>query len=309
MMSSSDVNDGSLENYAELFSKLGVICEKYLSHDAAPKWFLKYRVYPTMDLVEKLQFGDSTEYQDEFFDDANFSSGRNGIFYRKRTLLEGFSCVSQESLELSRRCHTYFESPISVSECENLQLFLTYSFGRRVSLVDSRFCLDEITQPELCYSVISIKIEVVSSSEFQDRLEDLFKLACNTDGMIIGLSLVDDFIRNQSTLFFPVFPKFMYLLQMSLHYLRYFEIYEGYDPMRECIDARMEIIAASVDSKCYLKDYIWTLSYQIDYFHGLMQNYPTCTDPKIPDIYKILLAHKNDVFESNTFVNQDLDIF
>jgi hypothetical protein len=304
MMHVSAIISSVLSNYGFTYEKL--------KENGAEKWYLKYRVFPSEAAISKLCLEAHIDtFEDEFFDTIEFRAANEGIFYRNRVGEAGTSFVKQDTIDIDTgNCHLYCEQVVSKDrECENEKLvsFLTYAFERRRSAAFPGVYMDTIVRPNVEYSVISIKTEIDDNANLEKGIAHILNVVSQLEDWNPELKFqLNDIIDCSQCRFFPVFSKFMFLAQMSPNYMMYFEKYEMNDPVRKCVDQRMEVVKESDQLPCYSKQYIWIMSYQIDFFQGLLQDGAINHYGSVDGVYETLKQHKCDVFEGNSFIYEEL---
>lgn len=282
--------------------------------------YLKYRVFPTAEATGRLELSERTDtFDDTFYDNISdgslLQSTKQGSYFRRRVAASGQPIFVKQTTTTSPRrgnSHSYIQSVSSEAECtaEAREAFLCYSFTRKYSELDDNVYLDTITKP-VEYSVISIRRRIDEESSVGDIAVGILRIAWQLEnGRCSPLpEPVKDLLDSASCRFFPVYSKFMFLLQMSGYHDVYYKVCDKFDPVSECLQARLELVASTDEHPCYSKEYIWSVSYQIVYFLGIYQNRKYNRNADLTPIFDKIKLHKDEIYASNSFVSEDCEVF
>jgi hypothetical protein len=283
--------------------------------------YFKYRLFPTKSVLKNCGNFPTppTNHTDIFydkFDDDGLLDPSQGVFYRERRSENGVVCVRQEAIGISSNCHCYTEVPWEMDH--HLKPFLKINYSRRYSLMNEKVCeeiyLDAVTLPHLQmnYEVVSIGVKVTEDDNLRSKMLQLFSLAykLNPDvNLQFNLEGCDFLLEDERYPIFPMYSKFMYALQMSVHFESY-ETYCQFDPIRIPLRRRVRVASEpeNVSCECYDRVWVWTVDYQLHYFQtrlGHCRNKAESIDDVLQAVDKI----RAFIFKDNSIqlVDQEVD--
>lgn len=302
------------KQYHHLFAIIGITFEmENVLPDTMPlsQYYLKFQMYPTFNLLEKFQFQFSCEYQDDYYSHSDIN-----YFHCKRTILSNElndrnECILiQKNYSLPHLCQNniqYHSKQIPSIMSIPGDLLTSYQFRRSQSSHNTNVYFDEIINNNLIpYSIITIKMEVSKLDEFIYLLSECI----NDDSLSTFTTDIYEYAKiNPSTFFYPAYSKFCYSLLMSINW-KYYYIDDNIGIKYDVVEERMNIITSSISNLCYNKNYIWSLSYQINFFHALynnsLPNHLTLTKSnQLLELYHLLINHKKNVYADNTFIEDE----
>jgi hypothetical protein len=269
--------------------------------------YLKYRLFPTDDVRQRLQFrNDSIMIEDNFFD--QFDSNKQQFtfvpdrFYRERSQANGRNeFVRQRSADINCNCHLYIEEHVDKNQMiqnERLQSFLNFRFLRSFSRLDENIYLDRLMIPQIeqPYEVISIKFKILDIQQIKEDVKRLFQIAFDfLPDEPLNKNYSQHLLKNNEKPMFPMYSKFMYALQMSEFYQSYSE-FSKYDPIVETLETRLNIISKkTIHTPSYNKLWMWLMVYQVHYFQTRLDNF-TNKSQRAPIAREIVEEQRKKIF-------------
>lgn len=277
---SSDVSD--------FLSGFGIYFEEDLSDEGlASKYYLKYRIFPTDELRATCKFDminvrHFTDTYYETFDSTTSKFNFNGnTFTRYRS---SDSLVFQQCRNINKICHIYSEKSMEEEKDKyiterNLKEFLTISFTRSESQQNKNVYLDVVKMPvvDITYDVVSIREEISDISNISNSLQKIFSLVLGIEGLTdqLNAQLCEEYLSSLALPIFPVFSKFMFMLQISPYFDAYYTTFIHYDPVTLPLQDRLDLIRSSrenVTMRSYDKLYIWMNTSFTFIFQSCLQN-------------------------------------
>ena len=286
-------------NFENFFREFGVSIETCTDDTSQnPKLFLKYRLFPTPEIFGEHNFTESSTNicTDEFYDKII-----NGVLYPTRGILYRSRKENDQPLKIVKQstwdnCHVYYEEDWSL---DGLERFLIINYTRQYSMKNGvenpNIYLDtvKIDQLGLDYSVVSYRLEV-NHENIQEKILELFAVVHDLHMNINELTedYCHELLEDENIALFPMYSKFMFMLQMSPYFESYFTTCSSYDPIKNSLQIRL-LVATDLDNlstKSYNKDWIWLVQYQICYFQLRLGN---CND-KFASLDKVLKSIESD---------------
>jgi hypothetical protein len=271
-MAKEIINDPAL---SKLLNTFGIFIER----DRDAKQYLKSRLFPTEEVVERCNFAEKKRmatdtFYEQFDTMKNKFSFDSSRYYRERKWEDEEipQFVEQTSTNIINRCHIYIERNADKSKKseEGFAPYLQFNFFRVRSLRYSNVILDELEIPQIHqrYFVVSIREEIVDVNQISTHFKNIFEIAhkitLDSDRPLDHL-YSKSLLRSIQNPIFPMFSKYMYALQLSEHYEAY-RLFSACDPVVTPVEIRVNIASNKDNQSCYNKLWLWLVYYQIHCF-------------------------------------------
>jgi hypothetical protein len=307
----------ALINFETFFREFGVSIETCTDDTSQnPKLFLKYRLFPTSEIFDEHNFTQSftnictDKYYDKIINRVLYPT--RGILYKSRKENDQpMKIVKQSRWDLTQNCHiSYEEDWLSL---DGLECFLIINYTRQYSIKNGienlNIYLDtvKIDQLGLDYSVVSYRLEI-NLENIQEKIVELFtgvlvqetidRNTSTVSELLVTEEHCHEILEDETIALFPMYSKFMFMLQMSPYFEYYHHTststspYSSYDPIKNPLHIRL-LVATDADSlltKSYNKEWIWLTQYQICYLQLRLGN----CDDRFTSLDRVLRSIESD---------------
>lgn len=229
-----------------------------LEVDSNDVYYLKIRFFPDESLVRGYVFReDAGIYTDTFYSPLNTKQRRGDVFHRRRRNTVGDEVVSDKVVEqtdchdIVSFAHCYRETELPKSVVDNMEKIIEYGFRRArtcTTVNDSKaeLYLDTVHTP-VDYSIVTMRITLKFNPSSVNFVESV-------RATILDLKGFTDY---------PVFTKFMLVLQCSSKYDMYDELYHAFDPAKASVPCAVDKVFSDATALRHNREYLWSVCCQI----------------------------------------------
>jgi hypothetical protein len=223
-------------------------CGAVLEVDTKGNYFLKMRSFPLTNEQRECD----VSYVDTFYHQKDETSRKGKEYYRTR-----LDCNSNESKtvkqtnskDLNHLAHCYKEEKFTIDE-KIMSSYMSYAFQRwcitQNESADVQEYVDKVTEP-VEYSIKTLRVKLNFDPTIPESVNELRE-------MIKKWGEYSEY---------PVYTKFMLVLQCSPSFDLYEELFSQYDPSHELVTEKIGGLLNDSAAAIKGRDYIWFVNNQI----------------------------------------------